>query len=447
MARVLLRPPIPESASAGELVSWNVPAGILEDGTYEVRAGSTAQGSTSWSAWNSLVISDTSEFIDGTPETAINTEFDPGVYDGFYGDLPSEDAQDLGPYAAPTTEDDYYYSEYDNGNLFAETEFTEYDKAGEKRNPIWVRVAPRLYFHPDEQAFPLSWRTFLNHSSVKWSHAAGCPDHKLKVPVDGNALGNGGYSHYSLDIDRSRCGAAWPGGPQVAHASHKWDSDDFGLRPFTADPGPGPDDKDDAEGMYLNLNNRYRDGAGPGETGGGLQGDEPVYYLFRSKKYIVYYFLYGNSRTKFGTTVPGTEHEGDWERIAIKLDSNNHPRRLEYFYHYEECSLPWRDVPRYGSSSQPRLVVARDSHGNYPVGFLNERVKSEMEGSTRPSGKVWNAAPNLENAETRNWFGFTGGWGQVGTSRGSSGPWGPNWQRTGEQAPTFMSERCGSDVD
>lgn len=175
--------------------------------------------------------------------------------------------------------------------------------------------------------------------------------------------------------------------------------------------------------VCIYLDDNWRDG----QT---FTGDEPVYVRIKKAngkvKWLHYWFNYGQSfvnkclgswgvRTckRFGY------HEGDWEHMAVMLDGSEQPFMVRYYYHYEQCSLPWDlpmvpEVPRLGT--QPLIDVAVNSHGSYPKGFEMEAIDWE------PSGPVytWNGARNLKVLPNVRgvadspvpWYGYRGSFGE-----------------------------------
>lgn len=176
--------------------------------------------------------------------------------------------------------------------------------------------------------------------------------------------------------------------------------------------------------MYLNLNNGYRDGQGFQ----GLDGTpEPVYYRFISGRYITFWFHYGYSQTV------NVGHEGDWERISIKLSASNTPTAIEYFHHFSSCTLLWRDVPRSSVDGRPVVWVTKEAHGSYPAGY-EPMFSDKINGN----GPLWRTWQNLAGVRAQPWFGYAGGWGSPGANGVLSGPSAPPTH----PAPQFKSGKC-----
>lgn len=268
-------------------------------------------------------------------------------------------------------------------------------------DPVQER-APRLRLHPQEQFWPMSSHTFTAHSDLRWNHSGLCDAETLDTtPNEVYMSGGLTYAH--------RTKSTWPG---CNHEGQWWVPNQT-VRP-REDGGP-----DDDEGLFMNLNNGYHDGDG-------FNGDEPVYYRYSSGGQIIYWFHYG-----FSQTLNIGSHEGDWERIAIRLDANNNPQEVEYFQHHERCTLPWGDAPK--ASGNPIVWVAKEAHGSYPAGadaHSGDRISGD--------GNLWTGIGNLDDLPDQAWYGYGGGWGEVGSFSITTGPDAPPHK----SLPTYTSPRC-----
>lgn len=262
--------------------------------------------------------------------------------------------------------------------------------------------APRVRIHPEEQFFPLSSHTFVDHSDLRWSHNSGCLDHGVDTTPSETSM-SGGTTYDHQEASNTWCD----------HYGTWWQPDDI-VAPHQ-DGGPGGN-----EGLFLDLENAYRDGQGFG-------GDEPVYYKFVSGSRIDYWFHWGYSQTlNIGA------HEGDWERISVRLNDSNEPQEVQYFQHHTSCTLAWSDAPKY--NGHPVLWATKEAHGSYPAGadaHSGDRISGD--------GPLWNTQGNLDGLGSIDWYGYAGGWGEVGNFADTTGPWGPNPHR-GE--PGFATPRC-----
>lgn len=288
----------------------------------------------------------------------------------------------------------------------ATDDVTERPATGKIPASVVSTLAPRVRLHPNEDYWPLSAHTFSNRSKLGWAHDDVCPDHKWGRP-DKRALGDGLYLHQQTY------------GLYCTHEGPFWRSD----QSTKAGKDGGPSGH---EGFYLDLDNDYHDGQG-------FQGTEPVYYTFEPRESIQYWFTYGYSETL------GFGHEGDWERIAIRLDDNNVPQEVQYFQHHQSCTLPWSSnseptVPK--ADGRPIIWVALKAHGSYPANsdpHSNDKISG--------NGDLWLAQNNLDNVRDMPWYGYGGGWGKVSSLPGLSGPDGPPHKGN----PGFATPRCDMD--
>jgi hypothetical protein len=269
--------------------------------------------------------------------------------------------------------------------------------------PLYQQLAPYVYLASGEQNPPIDAEQFIQHSSLKWSHSAPCPsDHQLAAQgsVNATSLGNGGSKHQKK--------SGFPG------------CNDSG-RVYASNERVRPHEIGARDGMYLDLDNNRR---GVGST------KAPVYYEYEAKNFITFWMFYPYNN---GPLVQN--HEGDWERVAIKLDANNQPAKVAYFGHGGACTKSWTDAPK--SSGHPIVFSAKGTHASYPregdfptqFGFSDHTAK----------GPVWQTWSAVNDARTRPWFRFGGAWGEVGESTHTTGPGGPGAKNA---APDWSSPAC-----
>lgn len=287
-----------------------------------------------------------------------------------------------------------------------------------------VDYAPLVYLQLDETHWPMSATTFVNHSSLKWEHAT-CTPNEHVIAGMGNITASSMASSYHHQEELG-CDARVPGPPVHGttfyannYVKPYMQGGPNGGRPETGTVGQNSSSE---EGMFLNLDNNYRDGQGP-------QWNEPVYARFISGNRLEYWFNYGNSHPLM---CPGCAHEGDWEHIALKLGADNVPTKVEYFIHHKSCTLSFAEARRDGN--HVRIVSAREAHASYPAGG----VAGYTDDISGPTGmwKTWN---NVDRVQDQPWWGYMGSWGQVGSAVDFTGPMGPNAK---QPAPTFKAARC-----
>jgi hypothetical protein len=200
------------------------------------------------------------------------------------------------------------------------------------------RYAPVVRLAPGELHQPMAAVDFVAGARLRWSHD-GCPDHLLadRGTVDPSRLGSGDYRH------RTATALCRHSGPD--HASNQR------VRPYDLFP-------DSNEGMYLDLADDLRSGRGP---------TAPVYVDHLPGDHLTYWFFYGyNDAPAAFSVLDLFDHEGDWERISIRLDDDDSPVAVAYFQHNGYCVLPWDRVPRsgthpvvYSARGTPRLLRRR----------------------------------------------------------------------------------------
>lgn len=263
----------------------------------------------------------------------------------------------------------------------------EPSKAAAAPPPIYKLLAPFVYLADGEKNPPVYAELFLQHSSLKWSHTR-CRDDGLAAEgrVNWGSLGKGSYRHQKKS-----------GFPSCNH----------GGAYYASNQPVRPHEMGGRDGMFLDLNNARR---GVGGT------TAPVYFEYVPKHYITYwmFYPYNNGPTK-------QNHEGDWERITIRLNIYNRPARVAYFGHGGHCIRLWEDAPKY--HGHPIVFSARGTHASYPrAGKFPTKFGFH---DTTSAGPVWPTWPKAYNAKTRPWYGFGGAWGEVGEFKDTTGPSGP----------------------
>jgi hypothetical protein len=80
------------------------------------------------------------------------------------------------------------------------------------------------------------------------------------------------------------------------------------------------------------------------------------------------------------------------------------------------------------------LWIAKEAHGSYPAG-----ADAHSGDNISGAGQFWDGQVNLDSWPAMAWYGYAGGWGEVGSFPFTTGPWGPNPLRS---VPTFDSPAC-----
>lgn len=257
------------------------------------------------------------------------------------------------------------------------------------------RYAPLVFLAPGEKHGPSSASSFIANSSLRWSHDSGHRDHEIagRGRVSERALGSGGYKH------------------QVEGVITGHHGDDIRSN---QDARPR-DDKGDGgnEGFFLDLDNSKREG---GST------NAPVYHDAVAGRFITYWFFYAYN----AGPLPGglDNHEGDWERIVVKLNRNNRATHVAYFQHEGHKTKKWKDVPKQGS--HPLVFSAKGSHASYDSPGKKGLGPGGVVKDQAGRGAKWKTWNNLQDVRNQDWYGYGGAWGEVGNFKHTTGPQGPS---------------------
>ncbi len=265
---------------------------------------------------------------------------------------------------------------------------------------VIARYAPSVFLYSSDIYRPAPAADFLSRANLRWSHDQGCADHELAARghVDVVRLGAGGYAHHSA--------SSWP---SCHHNDHLYRSTDY-TRPRGGAVG--------GEGFFLDLDNAARLGAGL---------SAPVYYEYQAHKFVTYWFFYS-----FNNAVTSVaDHEGDWERVSVRLDAANHATQVAYYIHSGYCTQQWSDVATY--QAHPVAYSASGTHASYPSAGTHDLDRTNQ-------GPRWSTWGNLRNVRDEAWYGYGGGWGEVGETVESTGPLGPSPFKS--PAPTDWDKPC-----
>ena len=281
--------------------------------------------------------------------------------------------------------------------------------------PIWAKYAPEVRLHPDEQYWPARVIAhFLQHAELKYSFTR-------SYSITKSDAGFGEIEAWRLGL-----GSGIRSYPQLGCTGGKWFKASDLTRPYES--GRIGCLAGSQEGFFLNLDDDFRAGE-PNNLA-----NVPVYYEFLSGRYVQYYFFYA-----YDDAFPGNiaDHEGDWERIVIKLSPTNTPQRVAYYFH--NCQFldrDWNAMPKVdnngnASSSGTHLVVwaARGTHGSWPEVGDGQRDHCSPLGigddHLSNAGRRWRTWRHMINANQAPWYGFGGAWGERGLYSSTTGPLGP----------------------
>jgi hypothetical protein len=272
------------------------------------------------------------------------------------------------------------------------------------------RYAPVVYMAKGEDYRAANASEYINNSSLRWSHQGKGADQTFDGPqeIDQWALGHGGYSN------RARNDKGLDTGDPIKSNEN--------VRPKDGE-GPGGD-----EGFYLDPTADHHKSQRSGT-------DAPVYYEAKDRHYITYWFFYAfNAGPAPGQT---DNHEGDWERISVRLDSSNRATEVAYFQHDgPPKTYKWSDkeVTKEGGT-HPVVYSAKGSHASYtspgskrlhrgkiPIPVVKDHASKGNRWVADPGGP----ADHLTDVTQQAWYGYGGAWGEPGSITETTGPRGPS---------------------
>lgn len=286
-----------------------------------------------------------------------------------------------------------------------------------------VKYAPQLRFHSGEQFWPAKVSWITDRSRLRFSKAG---------TTDAEIADQG-------TVNEARLGGSTGSSPYTyTYSPITYRSSDC-TRPYASQSGtpncPDPNGRDRStldrqEGFFLDIN----DSAHPGQTDFNT-GTVPVYYqhgtLATGGYYLTFWFSYAYD--KFTWSGPDQQHEGDWEKISIRLDSTYVPQTVAWFYHScDPIKLSWANVPKV-NTTHPISYVGEGSHADYPNTNVPTicGLPSGTKDNVNTTGKRWNTWNYVVDTNNAGWFGFGGAWGEVGDPNNPlasdfTGPMGPS---------------------
>lgn len=253
-------------------------------------------------------------------------------------------------------------------------------------------LVPYVRLHPEETWFPMNPGDFIKGSRLRFDQS-----------FRDKQLADAGQ------VDPGRLGGA-PGFQPYEHDGH------FSNEARTKN----------TDGFFLELD--------PDDPRKGTGTTAATLYRFDRYKTIEFWLFYGYSDSE-----DPFNHEGDWERIAIQLRSDNRPTgRVAFYGHNGVCTTAWSDVSKV--SGRPVVYSSLGDHASFPrpgirsvAGVGNDRWAD--------GGEQWDpAAHGFYNLERRPWYGYTGAWGEIGNSNETTGPQGPGAKPLDPAA--FAKEEC-----
>jgi hypothetical protein len=312
--------------------------------------------------------------------------------------------------------------------------------AGAQVPDVVARHAPLVWLHSGEKLWPVDATSFVEESALIWNRRKGCPDT--------NVAARGAIVQAKLGVYARPAGGAYRQRPTEARSKQPRGGgcrlqDEVRLATDYTRP-----ESEHAEGFVLNLANDARFGTRyrcpVTQLRCGVYDRAPAYYQYRPGRFITYWFFFAYSAPVGGPGEIGfaAGHEGDWERIAVRLDRSDRPLEVAYWQHGDDPSrgnaqiLEWSKLVGEGlvSSGHPVVYSARYSHASYPRACPEPRSGKRCPIlDRRDRGWLWTTEPLLLDVTDQPWYGFGGAWGQIRTLggrplNGPSGP-GPNGLR------------------
>lgn len=292
-----------------------------------------------------------------------------------------------------------------------------------------VCYAPEVRLHEKEEHFPMGVDEFVARSSLRWAHNAGCLDEEV-VPtgeIDAKRLSGQRAAPYT-ERQQRRFGFLLG---ECRDYGREYGSGELtrpSQKPWQKAAGMERD-----EGFFLDLDNVSRGGDVPIDTPEGRRIYTPLTYSYSPGNYITYWFMYGfNPGATIAVGVIDS-HEGEWERITVRLNADNTPRAVDFYTHLcPPITRSWSEMTDgtlangdVVEGSHPIVYSAKGAHASYPAvpvdrddlrscgpvqGRIQGRGDEVVEGG--PKWQTWKVELRLDRES--DWYGFGGAWGEVG---------------------------------
>ena len=295
----------------------------------------------------------------------------------------------------------------------------------------WVVVdpvktfAPAVYIYPGENYRPASAEKFLQNSQLRWDK----PNYKDASCKDQVLAASSGFPNPDVPLlsysDLSGTGGAFPYWHRGTMRYVTQEPVRTTCKSTTeivrsnAAPEVAAKKENPLDGYVLNLR-----GSDPdilkaplyaGEQNPAV--DPPVYTEYEPGRYIVYWFFYPfngwTDRDRFDLTKE--YHEGDWEHITVKLNSDDDATDVAYYQHYcdaKKYSWGSATVDKV-AGTHPKVYSALGGHASFasvddgtPVACKLSRLDWAS-----ANGDRWDTWNNTVDARTKSWYGYGGAWG------------------------------------
>lgn len=274
------------------------------------------------------------------------------------------------------------------------------------------RFAPQVWLSEGDVFGPGKAELFIENAELRWAHDKACGDDSVADPVDSHTLATGGYTHQGK------------GGPPRCKTGGRTYRSNEDTRPRgSAELG--------AEGFYLKGDESMRAGTGT---------LAPVYWQYYKGAYVYWFFYPYNDAPSIPigpAEVNAFDHEGDWERIAVRTDGEGARIGVTLWGHGNSCylrgeQLDWVD-------DHPVVYSATGTHASYAEDGLHRGGVDRTSAGTR-----WETWQYVRPVADEPWYGYGGGWGSVGApgpeANHRTGPAGPQPNR--EPADAWTEHHC-----
>jgi hypothetical protein len=306
---------------------------------------------------------------------------------------------------------------------------------GDRQGPIATddparAFAPLVRLANGETTFPVSALFILDNSGLEWAGGP-CGFERDITPSAELAPGESSPLPPLVPARLGREPDSYKVRPHY-NGCHRLRSEVFTsaqrTRPFDTEDRPVGLHLDEGFNLDLQLGPaRGRRRLGPD---GSLIG-APTYYAVerakvdgRSGLRISYWILFGvEARTdRYGETL----REGDWERIDVLAQRG--PGKHRYTPH----TVDYRIGKRVERVTWDDVQLTRGAH---PVVYLDRGLHTP-----RPAGQCdgcteWRTWRRLRDVRAEAWWGYGGGWGEIGSNDADSGPSGPSPFEIGWASP------------
>lgn len=278
--------------------------------------------------------------------------------------------------------------------------------------------APLVRLGKDEEYKPIDTTTFIAKSALRWNREK-CPDEEIDEDPTAAKLGDPAAYRARKTQGKTACLGKEDKEYNTTERTRPFDNEELGE-----------------EGYFLDADNDIHDDG---------SASAPAYVEYvqgtdanAGRTAYVFWFFYPYNRWTNPVGGLGGNHEGDWERITVVTDTSGRPDGVVFSQHLVKCRVEWSKVA--GSDGHPVVYSAVGSHGSYPIGDAKYRMDDPVLGKVRPlddetstKGEAWQTWDTLREVEQEPWWGYAGGWGEVGApvdakklDKSQTGPAGPS---------------------